>query len=207
MPSGVHGDVELTQERRDSVIDVCRTHVGLQVGPVTGLDVGARRLGGPYKACLIGWRHTTRVWVFACYKRQLRSLPFTREIDPVVPPFTLGEGPRPVLGPRRDGTTPGPGPTAHVSPARSDGVEGTSQGACRRDDRRGTRQEARGPRCPSAQRHRRRPLPIPHSLYETREEPPRLRYRSCNVATLNQITLHDVYSIDTDGRSAWRAGR
>ncbi len=35
---------------------------------------------------------------------------FTRERGPVVPPFTLGEGPRPVLGPRRDGTTPGLSP-------------------------------------------------------------------------------------------------
>ena len=44
------------------------------MGRVNGVDVDARRLGGPYKACLIGWRHTTRVWVYACYKRQLRSL-------------------------------------------------------------------------------------------------------------------------------------
>jgi len=47
------------------------------VGRVNGVDVDARRLGGPYKACLIGWRHTTRVWVYACYKRQLRSLAIT----------------------------------------------------------------------------------------------------------------------------------
>ena len=44
------------------------------MGRVNGVDVDARRLGGPYKACLIGWRHTTQVWVYAARKRQLRSL-------------------------------------------------------------------------------------------------------------------------------------
>ncbi len=44
------------------------------MGRANGLHIGARRLGGPFKACLIGWRHTTRVWVYEARKRQLRSL-------------------------------------------------------------------------------------------------------------------------------------
>jgi len=44
------------------------------MGRANGLHIGARRRGGPYKACLIGWRHTTQVWVYAARKRQLRSL-------------------------------------------------------------------------------------------------------------------------------------
>ncbi len=46
------------------------------MGRANGLHIGARRRGGPYKACLIGWRHTTQVWVYAARKRQLRSLRF-----------------------------------------------------------------------------------------------------------------------------------
>ncbi len=47
------------------------------MGRANGLHIGARRRGGPYKACLIGWRHTTQVWVYAARKRQLRSLAIT----------------------------------------------------------------------------------------------------------------------------------